>query len=116
RKRKIEVKAKKGILASDDLFYKYAIATESNMEIRGNMSIVGNIHSNGDIRVDGEAYYLDGDATAYGENHISGVSGIYDPLPKVDYDFYEKLSKDSIYGGKFYDIDGATKYFNNDGQ
>lgn len=116
RKRRIEVKAKKGVLPSDNLSYKYAIATESSMEITGNFSIVGNIHSNGDIGVAGEAYYLDGDATAYGENPISGVSGIYDPLPKVDYDFYEKLSKDSIYGGKFYDIDGGTKYFDTDDQ
>ena len=113
--RKIEVKARKGILPSDDLSYKYAVATESNMELKGNIGIEGDIHSNGDIVASG-SYTLYGVATAFGENPINGESGIYDPLPEVDYDFYEKLSKDSMYEGEFYDIDGATKYFNTDGQ
>lgn len=114
--RKIEVKARKGILQVDNLSYKYAIATESNMELMGNLNIIGNIHSNGDIsKVAGIAYTLDGIATASGVNPI-GESGIYDSLPEVDYDFYEKLSKDPIYDGNFYDFDGATKYFNTDGQ
>jgi len=114
--REVEVKAKKGILPSDNLSYKHAIATDSNMELTGNLNIVGNIHSNGDIsKVAGVAYTLEGIATAYGENPI-GDSGIYDPLPAIDYDFYEELSKDSIYEGEFYDIAGGTEYFFTDGQ
>lgn len=116
--RKIEVKAIKGILQSPGVSYDYAIATETNMEIMGNLFIVGDIHSNGDIsKVAGAAYTLDGVATAVGENPI-GNHGVdyYDPLPQVDFDFYEELSKDPTYEGEFYDIDGATKYFNTDGQ
>ena len=116
REREIEVKAKKGVLPSDGLSYKYAIATESNMELTGNLNIVGDIHSNGDIsKVAGTAYILDGIATAYGVNPI-GDSGIYDPLPTIDYDFYRELSKNSIYDGQFYNIAGGTEYFNTDGQ
>ncbi|MBA7563640.1 hypothetical protein ES708_05299 [subsurface metagenome] len=113
-KREVEVKAKKGILPSDNLSYLYAVATESNLELGGNLDIVGNIHSNGDIsKVAGEAYDLKGVATAFGENPI-GASGIYDPLPTIDFNLYRELSKDFMYEGEFYDIGGATKYFDTD--
>ena len=37
RKRTIEVKAKKGVLPSDNLSYEYAVATETYMELKGNI-------------------------------------------------------------------------------
>jgi len=113
----IEVKAKKGILPSDDLSYKYAIATDTSMLLKGNIKITGNIHSNGTIGVDG-AYTLNGNSYAVGVNEVVGQDGKshsgeenYEEHPQVDFNFYEELSKVSIYEGGFYDIDGATKYF-----
>ena len=121
--RKIEVKAIKGILPSDNLFYEYAIATDTSMVLQGNINITGNIHSNGTIGVAGETYVLDGYSSAVDSNDAVGKDGLnpsgpeyYDEHPQVDFNFYKNLSLDPIYGGHFYDIQGATKYFNTDGE
>jgi len=126
RKRTIEVKAKKGILPSDDLSYKYAIATESNMEIRGNMSIVGNIHSNGTITASG-AYYLDGSAYAVEANNVDSSTGgesdfgtqYSEIYPTVDFDFYKdlinyKFDDEEKYVGYYENMNGGTFYFDDD--
>ena len=121
--RKIEVEAIKGVLPSDNLSYEYAIATDTSMVLQGNIKITGNIHSNGTIGVAGEAYNLDGYSSAVVSNDAVGKDGLspsgeeYDEEhPTVDFNFYEELSTVSIYEGVFYDINGATKYFNTDGQ
>ena len=119
--RKIEVKAKKGVLPSDNLSYKYAIATETNMELKGSIGIEGDIHSNGTIGATPGAYTLNGYSSAVVSNDAVGKDRLnpsgpeyYDEHPQVDFNFYKELSKVSIYEGIFYNIDGATKYFDND--
>lgn len=124
--RKIEVKAIKGILPSDDLFYEYAIATDTSMVLQGNIAITGNIHSNGTIGVAGVAYTLNGNSSAVVSNDAVGENGLnpsgpeyYDEHPQVDFDFYKNLSTDLMYddyGGETYVPPGGTKYFNTDGQ
>lgn len=125
-KRTIEVKAIKGILPSDDLFYEYAIATDTSMVLQGNIAITGNIHSNGTIGVAGVAYTLNGNSSAVVSNDAVGENGLnpsgpeyYDEHPQVDFDFYKNLSTDPMYddyGGETYVPPGGTKYFNTDGQ
>ena len=123
--RKIEVKAIKGILPSDNLSYEYAIATDTSMVLQGNIKITGNIHSNGTIGVAGEAYNLDGYSSAVVSNDAVGKDGnpsgpeYYDEHPQVDFDFYKNLSTDPMYddyGGETYVPPGGTKYFDTDGQ
>lgn len=123
--RKIEVKAIKGILPFDDLFYNYAIATDTSMVLQGNIAITGDIHSNGMIMVAGGAYTLNGNSAAVVSNDAVGENGenpsgpeYYNELPQVNFNFYKNLSFDLIYdyGGEFYDFQGATKYFDTDGE
>jgi len=122
--RKIEVKAKKGILPSDNLSYKYAIATETNMELKGSIGIEGDIHSNGTIGATPGAYTLNGCSSAVVSNDAVGEDGFnpfgleyYDEHPQVDFDFYKNLSTDPMYddyGGETYIPLGGTKYFDAD--
>ena len=125
RKRKIEVKAKKGVLPFNQQ-YIYAISTDTLLELKGNIAIEGDIHSNDAIEVAGSAYNLDGNSYAVGTNEAIGNDGeaysgsqYYQKQPEVIPEFYEDLAKDSFGGGLYYydgDFNGDTFYFNTDNE
>jgi len=126
RKRKIEVKAKKGVLQVDNLSYKYAIDTDTSMVLKGNIGITGDIHSNGTIGVEGGAYTLNGNSYAVGVNEAVGQDNEshsgeenYEEHPQVDFNFYRALvdrvfDDGEEYGGYYENMNGGTFYFGTD--
>ena len=105
--RVVEVKLKKGITPVPGLTYDKAIFTDNDMEFDGGISISGNIHSNGDLSVSGEAFSLDGQATAVGTNDY-GDGGV-DPeeFPHIDWPYFQDLAEREVNGGFYYDAEPA---------
>jgi len=102
--RVVEVKLKKGIMPVPGLTYDKAIFTDNDCQFNGGISISGNIHANGDLNVSsGEAFNLDGEATASGTNDY-GEGGVPDEeFPQIDWPYFQDLAEREVNGGFYYD-------------
>lgn len=117
--RVVEVKLKKGIMPVPGLTYDKAIFTDDDMDFSGGVSISGNIHANGDLGVSGEAFSLDGEATAYGTNDY-GTGGVpEEEFPHIDWPYFKDLAVREVNGGSYYPAESGipgdtTVIFNDD--
>jgi len=118
--REIEVKLKKGIMPVPGLTYDKAIFTDDDMDFSGGVSISGNIHANGDLGVSsGEAFSLDGEATAHGSNDY-GEGGVPpEEFPHIDWPYFLDLAVRKVNGGDYYPAESGipgdtTVIFNDD--
>ena len=95
--RKIEVKLKKGIKASPNLSYDYAVLTDGDMTLNGGVTFHGNIHSNENLTNNGTINMEYGSITTT-EEIIKDNSGLatyqaYQEFPHIYWDYYEDISK-----------------------
>ena len=101
--RVVEVKLKKGIMPVPGLTYDKAIFTDNDCQFGGSVSISGNVHANGDLGVSGEAFSLDGEATASGTNNY-GEDGVpEEEFPHIDWPYFQDLAEREVNGGFYYD-------------
>jgi len=94
--RKIEVKLKKGIKASPNLSYDYAVLTDGGMTLDGGITLHGNIHSNGNLTNNGTINMEYGTASATGTTNDTDLctpDQPYQEFPHIAWDYYEDISK-----------------------